>query len=336
MDSKVLETIEADIEIIHHALIKKHEINELTPDSPRLYHYTSLPNSLEILKSKKLRFTNIRYLNDPTELQNGLDIAEKITDKLISSLEEEHLKIILQLFKSRLRIGFSSGKQKENELLKARHALQVLGSNGIEDLMRSFQEDWRVYIFCLSEHNDDLRQWLPYADNGKGVALGFDGMKNFQHNIHDNNVDAILLHVSYAAEKKKEEFLEAYLMQVLEYYKSYNIHNYNKKEYGSIFTKFMETVYGLALTDLVACKNEHYEDEKEWRLYIARKGQQKKQEFFCRDNIIKPCFDIDFNFSALKEIHLGPCCDEELNSAALELLTGDNIEINKSNIKYRG
>ena len=35
-------------------------------------------------------------------------------------------------------------------------------------------KDLMAYIACFSESDDYLAQWRGYADNGRGVAIGFD------------------------------------------------------------------------------------------------------------------------------------------------------------------
>ena len=53
-------------------------------DSPALYHYTNLESAHAIISTQKLRFTNALYLNDPTEIKNGLEIADRVIERLTS------------------------------------------------------------------------------------------------------------------------------------------------------------------------------------------------------------------------------------------------------------
>jgi hypothetical protein len=41
------------------------------------------------------------------------------------------------------------------------------------------------YISYFSMKSDDLRQWIPYGDDGRGVAIGFKGMSNRKQYITD-------------------------------------------------------------------------------------------------------------------------------------------------------
>ena len=53
-------------------------------DPALLYHYTDSKGLLGIFETGKLRATEARYLNDATELEYGLGLAEEVLAALIA------------------------------------------------------------------------------------------------------------------------------------------------------------------------------------------------------------------------------------------------------------
>ena len=324
--------IHQTIRAIHDKLVCD-VLDNVVADSPPLYHYTSLQSALSILESGKLRFTNMLYLNDPTELIEGLDIVEAVTNRLIARYEQAHIQLMLQWLQSKLRIVFSAESMREKEVEKARLAFKrLLGEEDVESWLSDAKTRLGIYIFCLSERKDDLRQWLPYADKGHGIALGLHGMHNF---IHDICEPAQLFRVSYAERAVKESFLEQFLTKVIEYYAAgVSDVEAGVGVYSDKLTDFLGVLVELLFVDLVACKNSDYRDEDEWRLFHMQSDQSGPLKFQCTGNIIKPYIEQDFMRPSLKEIRLGPCC-AELNSEALKLLLGCELQVEKSRVEYR-
>ena len=77
-----------DIKEIQDSLIKEFFVkSDDDVESPLLgYHYTSMETAKNIIKSQSLRFTNARYLNDPKELDDGLDIARDAFNSVCGKL----------------------------------------------------------------------------------------------------------------------------------------------------------------------------------------------------------------------------------------------------------
>jgi hypothetical protein len=108
------------------------------PDT--LYHYTSQHGLLGIAEKRKLRATDIRYLNDSQELELALVLAKQYMGK------EQN-----------------SGEQK-----RARFAEKVLTALEMLDA-----EKFRVYVASFSSQGDQLSQWRGYCPTGAGFSLGF-------------------------------------------------------------------------------------------------------------------------------------------------------------------
>lgn len=100
----------------------------------KIYHYTNLEGLEGILSSQKLRFTDYRYLNDPTELT----FCKKI---ILDEMSKHKISRNLQ------------------------HMITLLF-----DKLSSI---YNVYIACFSEEKSKLSLWRYYANNGTGFAIGF-------------------------------------------------------------------------------------------------------------------------------------------------------------------
>ena len=106
-----------------------------------LYHYTNVAGLEGILKSEAVWFTDFRHMNDPSEISHGIELCRDVI---------------------RLRKPGKDGRV-------------VLFLDCLADLMRldNFSRALEYFIGSFSRASDDLGQWRAYADNGRGVAIGF-------------------------------------------------------------------------------------------------------------------------------------------------------------------
>lgn len=111
------------------------------------YYYCSLNTFLNILKNKEI------YLSDSLKMNDNLEIKwylERLNEEKES---DEDYSTILQRMRIRSGVDFTCeelAKHLENKGQKS------------------------IYISCFSKTSDLLSQWRAYADDGKGVAIGFD------------------------------------------------------------------------------------------------------------------------------------------------------------------
>lgn len=100
-----------------------------------LYHYTSFNAFNSIIESCKLRFTNIRYLNDKSEYLYALDLLKS------KVLEFE----------------------RENNI-----------SKGIDlSMFDQFFFSNKLYSVSFCENGNDLNLWRGYCPSGGGISIGF-------------------------------------------------------------------------------------------------------------------------------------------------------------------
>lgn len=236
------------------------------------YHYCSIKSFKSIIKSKSIWLTNAKFMND------------RLENKMI----EENFDYIIEILKP----------------LKT----EIFIDNLIENFKQYKNE---VYLFCLSKNPDKLSQWRGYADDGKGVAIGFSmrlgadvlyrvpffGDKDDQLGIHE---------VIYEKDKQKEKILRMCDNEVK-----------MKNNYSVDLS--------LKLVDLsMIFKNKSFKEEEEVRLMFVwdDKCESKPEnisEFKFRHSKGKIVDYFEFNFDIpeikqfdsklIPKIFLGPKCE---------------------------
>lgn len=105
-----------------------------------LYHYTSLSGLLGIIGTRELRASDIRYMNDSTELRHTLNLLDAhLTRRLAAGCDEP---MFLAAFQ------------------------QWLGKRVVRGPM--------LFGASFRANGNLLSQWRGYSVHGKGVSLGFD------------------------------------------------------------------------------------------------------------------------------------------------------------------
>lgn len=123
----------------------------LLSEKPLLAHYTSTEALESILRNNEIWFSNPLFMNDLEEMRLGMRIGED----LITESEE-------------LAKACGSEVRLENFQYSFSHYFSEF------ELQHAFD----VYVFCLTEHDQDdndglLSMWRGYGRNGDGAALVF-------------------------------------------------------------------------------------------------------------------------------------------------------------------
>jgi hypothetical protein len=116
------------------------------PIPNRLWHYTSYAAFQGIVGSKKIWASEYRFLNDREEFRHAKDLAQKLVDG-----EPEFTGEVFparEFLRKAVNIAFNTGYLHEERL--------------------------RIMVASFSEEGDQLSQWRGYADNSRGVSIGFD------------------------------------------------------------------------------------------------------------------------------------------------------------------
>lgn len=294
--------------------------------SEPLFHYTDLNGCLSILETGKLRLTDVRYCNDPDEISGGLRILTKVHNEIISDFKDKDpvFAAIMTVLFHHLCVS-TTFKEHEQELLE--QAKKDLTDLGLSNSVFSNSQQ-SIFVACFSERSDDLRQWMPYADDGKGIALGFRGFDGY-HYFESTSTDTYLVKASYAQDEKKENYVRQFYDYVFDIFKRIDL---------SLRADFVEWLRLAIFHDIIACKSKDYADEAEWRLFSIKPTHSTAQKFYISKNIIKPYTEISINKLSLLKIRLGPKA-VDLNRYTLSSIASQlgysNASVSKSLISYR-
>ena len=193
-----------------------------------LYHYCPLDAFLGIIQSREVWLTNIFCMNDSAEHYWLRGVARRLLPR----------------------------EPADNENLRS------LAS-------KLFPKDERteVYCCCFSELGDSLGQWRAYADDGRGLAIGFD--IEFLGSLYKRYCGLFLKNVVYDP-RKQEEIVERIITQL-------RGHHVGPPAGlpGELAEDLPATVAKVGLWFCAArCKNPAFHEERESRLvYYASAGQ---------------------------------------------------------------
>lgn len=136
------------------------------------------------------------------------------------------------------------------------------------------QGDIATYMICFSENGDLLSQWRGYADNGRGVTIGFD-YNTLQEYVKQNFGILELKKVVYISEKdrqkliteKAEELLHLMYMILEAMEKEEVVYESQDNFENHIFENFYYNILQV-INETVYYKMIGFQEECEWRLYI--------------------------------------------------------------------
>jgi len=268
-----------------------------------LWHYTSRRAALEIVRKKQVWATDIRYLNDTKEFAHAIEVVRPLLDEVDSKTSDTKEKSVLSTLRGSL------------------DDLQNIG---------------HVFVFSLSEVEDDLNQWRGYCPNG-GCAIGF-GSRTFQR-IHTGQEHISLHQCIYDASEFRDKMRKT-LRQVIERYRALKL-----EEGGERRAQFASTMPFRIMLRLWAAvlKNVAFKSEREWRLVCHT--DVGSGEFLIRADrdVFTPYIEMQFSQKSedlgIDKICIGPSSDASLERTALESFLrsryGNRIDITSSTVPYR-
>ena len=231
------------------------------------YHYCSVDTFYNILQTSTIRFGNPLNMNDSAEI---IWLLEMVKDFVLK------------------RGGYNSILEDWNL---------------IENISKTLLQEMDCpYIFCLSKEKDVLSQWRSYANDGKGVAIGF-------------NVDFIETYYSlYGAEviydrEKQYNILSRKISDNILRNLNTAVKEGNRDE---IYRK-SKILVSYILQDAIMCKNPAFREEKEYRLYCGYRKNKEKDvsdiKFRSNDCSIIPFRELYFKnneYRLIENIVVGP------------------------------
>lgn len=235
------------------------------------YHYCSVDTFYNILQTGTIRFGNPLNMNDSAEIIWLLKMVKDFVSK----------------------IG------KYNSILESWDLIENISRNLLQEMDCP-------YIFCLSKDKDVLSQWRSYADDGKGVAIGFNvGLIEEKYFLYGTDV-------IYDKEKQYE-----IISQKIREDDLMKLNNAVKKGDSAEIYRKSQKLVSYILQDATRCKNPAFQEEKEYRLYCGyNKGYNRPKEkniseikFRVNDCSIIPFRELCFKgleYNLINNIVVGP------------------------------
>lgn len=247
-----------------------------------LYHYTSLEALFSIIS----KVETIRTGETPSEGERHIKLWASHCDFLNDSTEGTLLPNVLKRFK----------KFKDLDI----YALASMSGYPL--------------IISFSELEDDLNMWRSYANDGRGVAIGF----NFKKLNEIKEVDCDrrpLCKCEYTTGNSLWE-------------------QYKNRDFPEVYENL--SPLSKELNNMMKYKDSHFASEKEWR-FVACDIPNK---FRMSKNLIIPYKEISMPLDIIDSITLGPQCDLERNRFSIGRLIPSGcdidhkIKISKSEVPY--
>lgn len=313
-----------------------------------LYHYCSTKKLYGILSGKQLRMSDITKSNDYDEVY-------MFFPGLIDAMREEY-------YKKPFSFKFACEDNEKAMLVFLRVIFNYFRSKFDRGGITNF-------VVCFCEKGDKLSQWRGYANNGKGVSIGFSERELAQYCEKYKEV-MTMEKIKYKTAEEINNIIistAGLLLAELKNLRDWIGNNFNcvdnelEKYMVLFFTQMLSGVFMKSLQ----YKNKAFEEENEWRIFfkypILKKTElvyggkehdtvlveemvevlKNKIDFNIMDDDIVAYFPIDlFDISQnpIKEVIMGP--NNQILQDDFELLCGkykyDNVKFCYSNIPYRG
>ena len=139
-----------DMSFIVPEVHKKFNLRYYTKDEI-LYHYTSIEGFMSILQNRDFWISNIRFMNDAKEFENGCEICREILQEKIIDLGKN-----------------LDDLQKKHEAYY-KGLLNICNGNKSGGIFPIISTD--IFALSLCEDGDLLTQWQVYGQGG--VSIGF-------------------------------------------------------------------------------------------------------------------------------------------------------------------
>jgi hypothetical protein len=265
------------------------------------YHYCSVESFFNIIQSKKFWLTDSEYTND--------------------ELEAKWIDFNIEEFISILKSGDNVPTMREEyEQLKG--------------------EIKKHYFMSFSKESDMLSQWRGYADDSKGVCIGF------KFNFNEYDIDTSISTSSNIAKSNVSQFG----IGEISYRDKNDIENElkdisSKSEFKYISNESLIKESLLFLKEsCIFYKHPSFKEEQEVRIVytpennISTNISLSSLKYRYSDNQIIPYYELDFNnHISITKIILGSKC--KLNEEDLKKFLQDNdfndVEIVRSNSPYQ-
>lgn len=267
-----------------------------------VYHYCSIQAMKSIIEDGKMRFTDIRYLND---LQEFTYVQEAYREVCLDE-ESEFDKTFIELINSEEIFSKIDGFGKNYMISPSK-----------DSSMQMREELCRVFVCCFSLKRDELMMWNYYGGRNAGCNIEVDlldpSVSSFQ------GMDIKRSNVIYGEESHSS------IKELL-----YLAHKIWKKSGNEDFIKRFIVMQLNALR--IFLKNAAFKNEREYRIALLVPEAEMDDvgvKFFVRGNMMIPYIEMELGDieAEIQGITLGPYARNELNKSSVsDLLRMNNLK----------
>lgn len=328
----VFEALKLELEKELAKVLQHYNSRKANQKNKTLFHYTNLHGLKAIIENQSFFASNSAYLNDKEEYNYGIDLFKKSVKELKISSR-----------------GFG------------RNILTLIDDELNNKLISCH------YVTCFSLEGDLLSQWRAYADDGKGIAIGFD-LRKLTEVFQPK---ATGMYIEYV-ETKQKELVEKIMNTVYNFYIS-RIKLLKSLKEPDLGVTIVQEINEIIDKYVGQFKHSSFKEEREFRFDLSNDNDiNKTREISYRvskNNLLVPYLELKTNYQdeidfrtkgnlstditsidkklkfrvkklPVKEIIIGPSIDFELNKKSiLDFLIKngytDKVLIKKSNVPYR-
>lgn len=313
IEEKLLQNLEIKCQSIHQELDKRRH-------KGFLYHYTNYESLASILENRRMRYTDYRFFNDPTEIKYGQNII--INCIAVSDLPHKDL------------------------------LTRVISS--VFDVLNN---DCNMFVSCYSTKVFELALWRYYGNDGCGFAIAFNG--NYQKTDASKSVlgKITISQVIYGDDGKDlvNKFIDEYL-KTLNEAKEKESNGKFLKELDKKIISHLLSIIPILKDNSFKDENEVRLYCMEGELLINPKTKDPFEFSDAMRDFIpiesknipfvnsltgkKPVLYPDqFDHSSISEIWVGPCCEffearKEIRKLLSQFGYG-NVEVKQAFLPYR-
>lgn len=275
----------------------------------RLFHYTSAVALESIVRERHLWATDIRFLNDSTELRLGIERLRSRFDALPMGEPDGYL------------------DDDQNAPFWDGSVGQVVRSH-----LAEMDSTFRSYVSCFCGTDDLLSQWRGYTAEF-GYSIGFDSLALGAVEPHIDDFDspngAVLAQARYD-QAEFDEILDRWAKQIHEW------------RAGHPGTKGWSAMWWM-MHLLASIKDSSFVEENEWRLVLTKSAHNLPDDTELRFRASRlglvPFVRLPFEAAAVKTVRVGPGPNPELRAHGLrdllDRLGFGHVEVYVSSVPYR-
>lgn len=259
----------------------------LKKDPQILYHYCSLNTLSKIIGEINFGESALGYLYGKKKLQ-------KLDEK--SKRRFESLLFTRMISSVQLTSFHHLNDPKESVVIRDlyREVDEDDPPKGISDYFDCILKDrTKTFVFCMSEHPDNLTMWRAYGDDGRGVCIGFKREK----------LDELISKAIGSLGKEEKSKIKALIKGVKYVSNREELHDLNlcvcEDIENGVDVSSMSTDDILRRSvDCWSVKSSDYDIEKEWRLIVTMDDNYFNGEFVRQSYVFDPLkyFNLKYRF----------------------------------------